>query len=242
MKKSQKIILISALTICLVLIIFFVKIKLADKKVKNIVNNINYIDGYLSLDNQLLNSLKDFKVKIGSKPFMSGSTSNVTGVLNNGEKIKITLYYKSWCFTIEGIKGYYFQCNKSWLSEENPITINSNDKTENNKLIKSDIIDVELLTHEYDFDSNYNFAHKYTNIELSQDIKDKIISLSKDIKTEYEEVELGFIGDIVLRFSNGTQLTMDNNDDGFAFLNNDSSKIIKIPQELKKYILTLVNK
>lgn len=81
---------------------------------------------------------------------------------------------------------------------------------------------------------------KYDKIELTSEQENKIKKFYKRTNTKRpkDQVQLLFLGEITLKFSNGNTLVMDANNDNYARYNNAYN--ISISKEFKDYVLDLI--
>lgn len=97
----------------------------------------------------------------------------------------------------------------------------------------------ESMVELYYRDSSYRFPN-YEKIELTPEQKEKIVKFYKntDTKTK-QEIKLGFLGSIQLKFYDGNIIIMDEDEDVFARYNDEY--IIKISSKFKNYILDIID-
>lgn len=117
-----------------------------------------------------------------------------------------------------------------------PITNTNNQANQENNLT----VKMRYNTGKYDTETDELIMKE---INLTKEQQNKIINFYKntdlsDLSPD-EQVDLGIIGILILEFSDGNSVAMDDNRDEYALLNN--KKTIKISAEFKQYILNIIN-
>lgn len=79
-------------------------------------------------------------------------------------------------------------------------------------------------------------------IKLTSEQEDKIINYYKNTNTKKskDSVDLAIVGVIKIKFSNGDQISIDDNNDSYEYYKR-SGYIIRISKEFKDYLLNLID-
>lgn len=117
-----------------------------------------------------------------------------------------------------------------------------NNANSSNETSHENNVTVKMIynTLKYDVET-YDYIKK--EISLTKEQQNKIINFYQntdlsDLSPD-EQVDLGIIGILILEFSDGNSIAMDDNRDEYALLNR--KKTIKISEEFKQYILNIIN-